>query len=226
MRLTSLKSITPAITSPLTLICLLLALVLSTLASMRLSAALNLQAQLDAMQFDVTEWISESDSPPSFADTDAGWLGDNPTASATSYTQETRLPLVLEAAMAASMPEKASAFIRLPDGKTAYFRPGDTVMDDITLSEVHRDHVLLNHNGSSQRLSFPDPQQAAAFSGAPVQPAADETYNADTPIEPVERGELSEADAPSMDYETAQQEAVRRRLMQIRDQSRAGNRSE
>lgn len=234
MRLTSLKSVLPAISSPLTLVCLLVALVLSTLASFRLSAALNLQTQLDSMRFDVSEWMAEPAVAPSFAVAQDAWAVQSTGSMSPTLAQETNLPLVLEASMTASSEEKASAFIRLPEGRTAFFRPGDTVFESITLSEVHSDHVLLEDNGRVQRLSFPDPavsKNQSAFQGSVAPPTsstspapASLTGDLSSPAE--ERGELSEADAPSRDSENAQQEAVRRRLMQIRNQSRNGNSNE
>lgn len=234
MRLTSLKSVLPAISSPVTLVCLLVALVLSTLASFRLSAALNLQTQLDSMRFDVTEWIAEPAAAPSFAVSQDTWAAQGTGAMSPAMAEETDLPLVLEASMTASSEEKASAFIRLPDGRTTFFRPGDTVFETITLSEVHSDHVLLEHNGRVQRLSFPDPtaaQNQSAFQGNTAPPSGATSPVSAAPVGdlmgPAEaRGELSEADAPSRDSENAQQEAVRRRLMQIRNQSRNGNSNE
>ncbi len=234
MRLTSFKSVLPAISSPLTLVCLLIALVLSTLASFRLSAALNLQTQLDSMRFDVTEWIAEPAPAANFAEGEDPWQASALDAQNASSAEETDLPLVLEAAMAASSEDKASAFIRLPEGRTAYFRPGDTVYENITLAEVHSDHVLLDNKGRRQRLSFPDPAQEprplAANRPSVSAPSQANPLSAAAPsndsIPSVERGELSEADAPSQEFENAQQEAVRRRLMQVRNQSRNGNSSE
>ena len=114
----------------------------------------------------------------------------------------------------------------MPEGKTAYFRPGDTVIDDISLIEVHSDHVLLDDNGRQQRLSFPDPQQAQTAPPSRGEASGRSAYTPQPTTGAAESGELSESEAPSRDYESAQQEAVRRRLMQIRDQSRGGNSSE
>lgn len=88
---------------------------------------------------------------------------------------ETTLDFVLQGVVVQDDPDASTAFIFL-DGITRGYRPGDTVTEGARLVEVASDRVVLDVNGASQTLSFPDPGEGAegdGYANADVAPDVD-----------------------------------------------------
>src|SRR5207237_10541061 len=79
---------------------------------------------------------------------------------------ETSLDLVLRGVVVQDDPDASMAFI-FHDGSTQGYRVGDVVSEGARLMEVASDRVMLEVDGASQTLSFPDPVDGTRAGGNP-----------------------------------------------------------
>lgn len=75
---------------------------------------------------------------------------------------ETGLNLELAGVFAYYPAEKAIAIISQGSEQSAY-GIGDKIVGEVTLEEVHKDHVILNNRGKSERLKLPENVQPIAM---------------------------------------------------------------
>lgn len=67
----------------------------------------------------------------------------------------TSMQLVLRGAFTSTNPERGSAIIEGPDGKTHSYRVGSRLYEQAQLRQVYADRVVLSRNGELETLHFP-----------------------------------------------------------------------
>lgn len=73
---------------------------------------------------------------------------------------ETSLNLVLNGTMSSLDDEGGLAYISNAQGVQAKFLVGEKVFNSATLKEIHKNHVVLQHNGKKERLSLRENNQS------------------------------------------------------------------
>jgi len=72
---------------------------------------------------------------------------------------ETSLNLVLNGTMSSLDANAGLAYISNAQGLQEKFNVGDKVFNSATLKEIHKNHVVLQHNGKNERLSLREKRQ-------------------------------------------------------------------
>jgi len=67
----------------------------------------------------------------------------------------TSMQLILRGAFTSTNPERGSAIIEGPDGKTHSYRVGNRLYGQAELRQVYADRVVLSRNGELETLQFP-----------------------------------------------------------------------
>ena len=107
-----------------------------------------------------------------FADRRSGPVDTAPVQAA---VQETRLDLTLRGIRRGASAETGGAIIQTPDNRQRFFSVGDEILDGVTLTGVHVDHVLIRRRGVAESLYLRDedaPRTAVATAGTGGTPAA------------------------------------------------------
>lgn len=93
---------------------------------------------------------------------------------------ETQLNLVLRGIRGGADPQSGAAIIQTPDNRQQFFSVGATVMDGVTLEEVHVDHVIISRRGIAESLYLRerDERQTGTAPTAAPSPAARSAVNA------------------------------------------------
>lgn len=94
-----------------------------------------------------------------FADRRAEPVDAAPVAAA---VQETQLNLVLRGIRRGATPQSGGAIVQTPDNRQRFFAVGATVLDGVTMEEVHVDHVLIRRRGVLESLYLREEDGAAA----------------------------------------------------------------
>jgi general secretion pathway protein C len=118
-----------------------------------------------------------------FADRRSGPVDTAPVQAA---VQETRLDLTLRGIRRGASAETGGAIIQTPDNRQRFFSVGDEILDGVTLTGVHVDHVLIRRRGVAESLYLRDedaPRTATAGIGGTAA-ALDGLFRA----EPVREG--------------------------------------
>jgi general secretion pathway protein C len=76
--------------------------------------------------------------------------------------QETRLDLTLRGIRRGATPDSGGAIIQTPDNRQRFFAAGHTILDGVTLEEVHVDHVLIDRRGVTESLYLRDDEGGAS----------------------------------------------------------------
>lgn len=84
-------------------------------------------------------------------------------------SQRTRLKLVLHGTVTGAA---GYALIATADGSERSYRTGERIQTGVTLASVHADHVVLDHDGTHERLDLPRETLASAARLRPLAPAA------------------------------------------------------
>ncbi len=79
-----------------------------------------------------------------------------------SGVQETQLNLTLRGIRRGATPDTGGAIIQTPDNRQRFFGAGRTIIDGVTLEEVHVDHVLIDRRGVIESLYLRDEEGGAA----------------------------------------------------------------
>ncbi|WP_203291632.1 type II secretion system protein N [Maricaulis parjimensis] len=83
-------------------------------------------------------------------------IGAEPVAAAQANVQETQLNLTLRGIRRGATPDSGGAIIQTPDNRQRFFAAGHTILDGVTLEEVHVDHVLIDRRGVIESLYLRD----------------------------------------------------------------------
>jgi general secretion pathway protein C len=89
-------------------------------------------------------------------------------ASGSEASQPTALPLTLQGVVAADPASMSTAFIAVTGQPAAPFHIGQNI-NGATIAGILRDRVILNNNGRTEYLTFPDPNATPAPGAAPGQ---------------------------------------------------------
>ena len=130
-----------------------------------------------------------------FADRRAEPVDAAPVAAA---VQETQLNLVLRGIRRGATSQSGGAIVQTPDNRQRFFAVGETVLDGVTMEEVHVDHVLIRRRGMLESLYLRDEDGAAArgsggaaASAAPTRaPAGSQSVAGLFRADPVRDGDL------------------------------------
>jgi len=86
---------------------------------------------------------------------------------------ETGLRLRLEGVLVGQRPEDSGAIVAGSDGKTEYYRVGDTLPGNAELSEVEPGRILIRRNGRYEALAFEDQTEPSVMVAEPApEPAS------------------------------------------------------
>ena len=110
---------------------------------------------------------------------------------------------VLQAVFESTVEAKSRAIISVRGGQASSYTVGSEIADGITLQHIERDRVTLSINGSNETLRFPLPSLAS------VETTAQRSLDIDARDQKIDAG----SDGSKLD-------SVRRRLEQLRNQSR------
>jgi type II secretion system protein C len=75
----------------------------------------------------------------------------------------TSLELILNGTMSNADEKSGMAYISNLQGQQKKYRVGDKVFDLAVLKEVHKNYVVLNHNGKNEKLSLPENEIVTSF---------------------------------------------------------------
>lgn len=120
----------------------------------------------------------------------------------------TNLKLTLRGAFTSSNPQRASAMIESPDGKTLYYKVNGNVYGNTVLHSVFSDRVILSRQGQLETLYFP------AVTHRPTQPSS-ESYP-----EVNDNKSNNRIEHPSAMTQEQRQQLIKSRLQELRNRSR------
>lgn len=84
-----------------------------------------------------------------------GRLSDDQSLAGRPDFPSTNMQLLLRGAFTSTNPERGSAIIEGPDGKTRSYRVGNRLYGQAELRQVYADRVVLSRNGALETLQFP-----------------------------------------------------------------------